>query len=71
MKKKIIHCCLIFFYICFSYDIFFGIDILVFKQQFDIIKIKLSTYVFLFKKFVDCDFNYKYQKLYKQSFIMF
>ena len=30
---------------------------LLFKQQFDIIKIKLSTYIFLFKKFVDCDFN--------------
>ena len=35
------------------------------QSKFDIMKIKLLTYVFLFKKFVDCDLNHEYQKLYK------
>ena len=71
MEKKQFIAVHFFFYICFLYDIFFLNCHLLFEQQFDIMKIKLSTYVFLFKKFVDYGFNQKYQKLYKQSFIMF
>ena len=65
MKKQQFIAVQIFFIFIFRM-IFFSLDChLLFKQQFDKIKIKSLTYVFLFKKFVDCDFNNKYQKLYK------
>ena len=50
----------IFFIFVFHMKFFFGNSHLLFEQQFDIMKIKLSIYIFLFKKFVDCDFNYEY-----------
>ena len=40
------------------------------QSKSDIMQIKSLTYVYLFKKFVDYNLDYEYQKLYKQLFIM-